>query len=586
LNRCWRADENRLDKKEEQIKMADPKISVIMAAFNKSRHIREAIESILRQTMKDFELIVVDDVSTDDTVSVIKSIDDPRIVLLQNDVNSGPAPTRNKAVAAARGEYLAIMDADDIAVPERFQKESDFLDLHPDYGLVGSAFYSIDENGARLGLTRVLTEDRDIREGLKKQNWFGHSTVMIRRAIFNEMGGYDTAFKYSHDYELMIRVAEKYKVANLNEPLCSWRSSPGNITNAKADEQKRFAEKARISALTRLSRKPITVKEPPFVSVIVPTYNRPALLGRTLESILKQTYPHFEIVVVNDAGAPVEGIVTALNNANNIMYLRHKKNAGLAAARNTGIRAGRGSLIAYLDDDDIYYPDHLETLVDVLVKEKTRAAYADSLVACQKHVNGQWETYDRKLQFSTDFNSDLILIRNLFPVLCMIHEKTCLDEAGYFDESLTTHEDWDLWIRLSRICSPYHIKKVTSEYLRRDGSNEQMTTDPKSSFNETRKAIFTKYRPLIAHRPDLIRLQEIELASTDPQLRRQAMLVEQFKSFLTEISELVEKGDFEAAIRCYDNHRKEYPSSIPEIAQVDMLMQRVKAMKARAGVKG
>jgi glycosyltransferase involved in cell wall biosynthesis len=585
-NRCWPADELRpVNDNEEQKPMGDPKISVIMAAYNKSGHIREAIESILKQTMRDFELIVVDDVSTDDTVSIIKSIEDPRIVLILNDVNSGPAPTRNKAVAAARGEYLAIMDADDIALPERFQKETDFLDTHPEHGLVGGAFYVIDENGTRLQLVRVLTEDREIREGLQKQNWFGHSTVMIRRAIFNELGGYDTAFKYAHDYELMIRVAEKYKVANLNEPLCLWRSSPGNISNAKTGEQKQFAEKARISSLTRLSRKntgvPIAIKEPPLVSVIVPTYNRPALIGRTLESILNQTYPHYEIVVVNDAGAPIEGIVTAMNAANNILYLRQKKNAGVAAARNAGIRAARGSHICYLDDDDVYYPDHIETLVNFLIAEMTQAAYTDSIHVRQKLINGQWETFGRKLFYSTDFDDDLILVRNLFPTLCLMHEKSCLDEAGMFDESLATHEDWDLWIRLSQVCTLHHIKKVTSEYLRREGANESMTSNPRSNFDRTRKAIYAKYRSRAAHRPDILRAQEMELAGIDPQQQKQALLVEQFKGFLSNISTLVEKGDFASALSTYDNHRKEYPVSIPEIAQVDALMLRVRGLQAK-----
>jgi O-antigen biosynthesis protein len=566
--------------------MSDPKISVIMAAFNKSRYIKEAIESILSQTLRDFELIVVDDVSTDDTVAIVQSINDPRIVLLRNSENLGPAPTRNKAVAAARGEYLAIMDADDAALPERFRKEADFLDAHPDYGLVGSAFFIQDHlPGSARRLQKVLTEDRDIREGLKKQNWFGHSTVMIRRSVFNELGGYDPAFRYSHDYELMIRVAEKYKVANLAEPLCIWRSSPNNITNAKAAEQKRFAELAKASAGTRLSVKSrdplITVKEPPLVSVIVPTFNRPALLGRTLESILHQTYPHFEIIVVNDAGAPVEGIVSSLNTSDHIMYLRHKKNAGLSAARNTGIRAARGSHIAYLDDDDFFYPDHLETIVTYLAGAGARAAYADSYLAVQRQINGVWETCERKLVFSVDFNRDLLFVQNLFPVLCMVHEKSLIDEVGGFDETLSTHEDWDLWIRLCGKDTPHHIKKVTSEYTRRDNAGGQMTTDPQSSFNETRKTIYAKYRSLIAHRPDILLAQEWMLASSDPESQRRIAQVDRFKGFLTDISTLVEKGDLEGALRRYDAARSEFPADLPEIAQVDVLMQRVRAMKPR-----
>lgn len=575
--------------------MDKPKISVIMAAYNKSRHIKEAIDSILQQTMQDFELVVVDDASTDDTDAIVRSICDPRIVLLQNTENSGPAPTRNKAVAAARGEYLAIMDADDVALPDRIEKEADFLDHHPEYGLIGSAFYHIDDNGARLGLVKVLTEDRDLREGLKRQNWFGHSTVLIRKSVFDDMGGYDTTFRYSHDYELIIRVAEKYKVANLSEPLCLWRSSPGNISYAKANEQKLFSEKARMSAMQRLCSKAkgtaapdrIEMREPPLVSVIVPTHNRPELLGRTLQSILNQTYPHYEILVVNDAGAPVEGIVSAMNTKNTIMYLRHKKNAGLAAARNTGIRAARGSHIGYLDDDDIFYPDHLETLVDCLVRNKQKAAYADSVMACQKLVNGVWETHDRRLVFSTDFDNDLIFIRNLFPVLCIVHEKTCLDYTGMFDETLPTHEDWDLWIRLSRHVSLCHVQKVTSEYIRRDGAGGQMTTAQQGSFCETRKRIFAKYRHLVAQRPDILRQQEAELQIWDPERRKKTEQVDKLKGLLADITAHVEKGDFNLALACYENNRNRFPKTMVEMEQIDLLMARVRAIKERSstGVK-
>jgi O-antigen biosynthesis protein len=128
----------------------------------------------------------------------------------------------------------------------------------------------------------------------------------------------------------------------------------------------------------------ITGSEAPLVSVIVPTYNRPDMLAATLESILNQTYQRLEIIVVNDCGLEVENIAGWLNRQGNITYVRHACNRGLAAARNTGIKLARGKYLAYLDDDDLFYPDHLETLVTALEGSRFRVAYTDAHRAHQE----------------------------------------------------------------------------------------------------------------------------------------------------------------------------------------------------------
>src|SRR3972149_702276 len=109
-----------------------------------------------------------------------------------------------------------------------------------------------------------------------------------------------------------------------------------------------------------------TIKSIPLVSIIVPTWNRSEMLAEALKSIHNQTYPHFEIIVVNDGGMDVAGIISSLNTKNNIRYLVNERSRGAAAARNEGFRVAKGKYIAYLDDDDIYYPDHLATLVSFL----------------------------------------------------------------------------------------------------------------------------------------------------------------------------------------------------------------------------
>ena len=235
-----------------------------------------------------------------------------------------------------------------------------------------------------------------------------------------------------------------------------------------------------------------------MVSVIVPTYNRPAMLAETLKSIFNQTYKNFEIIVINDAGIDVERKIRLLNKNNNIKYLKHAKNKGLAASRNTGIREARGKYIAYLDDDDIYYPDHLETLVNFLENSEYKVAYTDAYKVHQEKENGKYVVTKRDLPYSFDFNYDQILVENFIPILCLIHERSCLNQIGLFDEELSVLEDWDLLIRLSKKFKLFHLKKVTCEFVwKTDGTT--MSSSMQHNFFETHKIIYEKYRKCSSH---------------------------------------------------------------------------------------
>jgi glycosyltransferase involved in cell wall biosynthesis len=227
-----------------------PRVSVTISVLNGERHLRATIDSILGQTFTDFELIVVNDGSTDGTGEILESCRDPRLIVVHQE-NRGIAVSRNKATRLARGEFIAVHDADDISMPDRFEKQVRFLDEHPDYALVGSAFYEINEKGKIRRLVRVLTEDADLREFLGRRNWFGHGTVMMRRSAFEEVGRYDERFRYALDYDLFLRMIEKHKVANLKEPLYCWRAAASSVSNKQALEQARYAEMARQEARER-----------------------------------------------------------------------------------------------------------------------------------------------------------------------------------------------------------------------------------------------------------------------------------------------------------------------------------------------
>lgn len=200
------------------------------------------------------------------------------------------------------------------------------------------------------------------------------------------------------------------------------------------------------------------------VSIIVPTYNRPDTLAQALDSIAKQTYKNIEVIVVNDGGCSVRDIIESASKNINIIYIDHHSNKGLPAARNTGIRSAGGKYITYLDDDDLLYPVHIQTLVDFLETTEYCVAYADAYRILQEKRDGAYVTISKEIYYSQDFNRDYFLVASYIAVQTIMHEKSCLEKTGYFDESLTTHEDLDMWIRLSHNYEFAHIQKVTSEF--------------------------------------------------------------------------------------------------------------------------
>lgn len=197
------------------------------------------------------------------------------------------------------------------------------------------------------------------------------------------------------------------------------------------------------------------------ISVIVPTYNRPSYLARALASIRAQTYQDYEIIVINDAGEDVQRLCELFGP---MTYLVHKKNKGLAAARNTGIKNAKGKLIAYLDDDDMWLPQHLEKLAALKDTTSCGVVYSDSYF---------WrEERKFELPLSCDYSPAEIQSRNLTPICSVVHDKELWDRAGKFNEELKNLEDYDLWLRISKLTDFKHLKEVTALYSKRAGSDQ------------------------------------------------------------------------------------------------------------------
>lgn len=227
----------------------NPKVTVLMPVYNCESFLKEAINSILDQTFKDFEFLIINDGSTDKTGEILKSYNDPRIKIINNKKNIGLTKSLNKGLRVAKGEYIARQDADDISLPLRLEKEVEILEKDHKVGLVGIRYEVIDEAGKSFGIVKYPTTDKEIKRLLMRENPFGHGSVMLRKEYIENIGFYRTEFKYVQDLDFFLRISEKCEVVNISEPLYKFRISPNSLK--KKVEQDRYAALARELAKER-----------------------------------------------------------------------------------------------------------------------------------------------------------------------------------------------------------------------------------------------------------------------------------------------------------------------------------------------
>ncbi len=223
------------------------KITVLMPAYNAGKYICEAIQSVLAQTYTDFELLIINDGSTDDTLSKILSIKDPRIVLV-NKEHEGVAAALNTGLNLASTYYIARFDADDICMPNRLEKQFTFLETHPDYVMVGSDAEYLLENGEFLfKFTCIAHTNEEIQQQMYFYCPFIHSSVMYKRDLVIQSGGYNIHAHHFEDYLLWTSLARTGKLHNLSEPLLKVRFNPSSVTIDEKWRGERFREIKRVA---------------------------------------------------------------------------------------------------------------------------------------------------------------------------------------------------------------------------------------------------------------------------------------------------------------------------------------------------
>lgn len=222
-----------------------PKVSVIIPAYNSARFLEEAIESVFAQTYGDYEIIVINDGSTDNTTEVLAPYLDRIQYIYQQ--NQGASSARNTGIRYSQGEYLAFLDADDIWLPEKLSIQVEYLNNNPDIAMVYSLARWVDVNGRpcdyRSKLTRNLPRG-DIFNALFFRDFITLSSVMIRKRILDTVGLFDESFTHAEDHELWLRIAREFKIFGIGEYLCKYRDTPQSL--GKRDKDNAFRCKRRV----------------------------------------------------------------------------------------------------------------------------------------------------------------------------------------------------------------------------------------------------------------------------------------------------------------------------------------------------
>jgi glycosyltransferase involved in cell wall biosynthesis len=235
-----------------------------------------------------------------------------------------------------------------------------------------------------------------------------------------------------------------------------------------------------------------------LVSVIMGTYNRNTEILESVESVLRQTEQDFELIVINDGGDVDVETLLRHRNSPKIKCHRLLKNEGHAAVLNEGVRRSKGRFIAYLDDDDVYYPNHLELLLDALGKSERKVAYSNTKMVSGSMEDGRFRAEDIKGSWNVEYDKNKLIADNFISNLSVMHEKSLFSEVGLFVEDLRVVMDWELWLRASLKFDFSHVDAYTGEYRFKAGNITSTNRLLMDFYTELVRRYYQHHRGLIA----------------------------------------------------------------------------------------
>ena len=214
---------------------AKPLVSFIISAYNSEDFIERSICSIFNQTYENIEIVVIDDCSTDSTNLILNNLSKAsklKMIIIRNKLNLGLTKSLNIAAIKASGAWLARLDADDFSEKDRIESQINFATKNPQYSIIGSSCNFINKSGQYLFSKNYPSNHKQIKSALERnEDFFPHSSVIIKRDVFSQLGGYNDYMKYSQDFELWLRASSEYKIFSINKPLVSIRIHSNRVSS-------------------------------------------------------------------------------------------------------------------------------------------------------------------------------------------------------------------------------------------------------------------------------------------------------------------------------------------------------------------
>ncbi len=409
-----------------------PRISVVTPSFNQGQYIEKTILSVLEQGYPDFEHIVIDGGSTDNTPDILKKY--PHLKWI-SEKDEGQADALNKGFRMASGDIIAWINSDDWYEPEAFNTVAMWFKENPDKNIVMGDCNLIDRNGT------VFYVAENYERGFEEISrfWITGSiptqpAIFFRKSLLDEFGYLDKSLHYAMDYDLWIRFAGKNRFYHIKKIVANYLFHEGSKGGIHQDWDKFIPD------CKKVFKKHVLSRRPPEVSVVIACYNQAVFLPEAVRSVTEQVFQDFEIIIVNDGSTDnTEQVAEMLvqKYPDNIIKIINQKNMGVSAARNAGIKASSGKYILPLDADDMLHPDMLLRTTGLLdTYPEVGIAYTD----VQKF--GKLEEYWQ----SWDWDLNRLCFQNILPY-CSLYRREVWDTAGGYKERIIFgYEDWDFWI--------------------------------------------------------------------------------------------------------------------------------------------
>lgn len=523
--------QNELD---EAIAKSRYDVSIIIPAYNAVDYTIACIEKVYSvRTKASFEVIVVDNDSHDDTQVRIQNLakDKDDFSYYRLETNRGFAGGVNFGFTKAEGRYLVILNNDTLPTDDWLDLMIAAFEADPTLGIVSPMTNYVGE-GPQLDVDALDIQPEEIdtyaltirdREFVYEPNRLVFFCVMIRKSVVDQIGLLDEGYikgNFEDDDYNMRAILSGYKLGIVRTAFVYHHGSITFAVNKIGHSEhmelnrKRFYLKAGNLSTTRHRFNSQGIN--PLISVIVRTLNRPDLLTRALTSLSNQSFKQFEVVLINDGGEDVQEIVDTFSCYFPINYVYHKKSKGRTPALNAGVANASAKWIAVLDDDDIVYPWHFETLYNAtLEKPEYKMFYTNYNRTIFRTINSHDPLVLRGVE-PWPYNKAQLWVTNRIPMHTWLLAKACFEKVGFFDEAQTMLEDFEFLVRLTKKYDFFHINRVTCEYrFYLDGINSMINNRSK-----TLEALEYIYKQHPSKDKEILNGREIELKSLANQITK------------------------------------------------------------------